>query len=84
MYVLPQAKVKPTQLVLPGAPQIGWKESLVFIYSASETTRDVTAKLVGFNGRLHKLLSYVFKNYIKRLDLPTEESHSKDGWVSHG
>ena len=44
-YVLPQEPGKPTRLVVPNAPQMGWKESLGFFCSASETAQDAVERI---------------------------------------
>jgi hypothetical protein len=65
-YVLPQEEGQPTRLVVPSALQMGWKESPAFFCSASETARDVAAKLAGFNGAMHDLPMHKFEGLIKR------------------
>ena len=60
---------------------MGWKESLGYFCSVSETSLDMMANLAGFNGRLYGLPSYTFKKHMKAPDPLPEGNSGKDGHV---
>ena len=70
-YVMPQEEDQPVRPAASNALQMGWKDSPGFLCSASETTRDVTEELSGFNSRQYCLLMHKFEHLIKK---PTQES----------